>query len=262
MSVPIFDSLAHPTLTGSWLNTREGLTFDQVFREMQQNNYIGCCAVGMPGQDGYTHKEFMDESSKYESMIPIAPFDFQVVDKSSEIDQIVDYGFQGIKIHPRLSGLCLQKDMDALINVCTLAAEKKMTVFFCTYCHQAWKKYPDYDPMRMFVRLLKAVPKVRMVMVHGGDVRVLEYMELVRFNDNVLLDLSLTLCKYSGSSIDLDLRYLFQNFDCRISIGTDSPEYSYAYVRERFENLAQGIDDRKVERLAHRNILQFLNKEI
>lgn len=261
MILPLFDALAHPTVTGTWLNQRQGLMFEQVDREMQNHNYVGCCAVGLPRQDGYCHASFIEEARKYETMIPIAAFDFGVSDKAKEMDKIHALGFQGIKIHPRLSDFCLQNDWDILVDVCTLAADKKLNVFVCTYCHREWERYPDYDPLRMLVKLLKAVSHVRMVLVHGGDVRVLEYMELVRFNDNVLLDLSLTLCKYEGSSIDLDLKFLFHHFDRRICIGTDSPEYSYHKVRQRFEYLARGVDSVKLENIAYRNVMSFLKGE-
>ena len=62
-----------------------------------------------------------------------------------------------------------------------------------------------------------------MVLLHGGDVQLLRYAELVRFNANLILDLSLTIMKYAGSSLDADLSFLFREFDRRICIGSDHP---------------------------------------
>lgn len=84
-------------------------------------------------------------------------------------------------------------------------------------------------------------------------------MELVRHNSNLLLDLSLTLLKYSGSSIDFDLKFLFSNFDQRICIGSDHPEYSHAEVLNKFKILSQGLPSEKVENIGYKNIMRFLD---
>jgi len=94
--------------------------------------------------------------------------------------------------------------------------------------------------------------------MHGGDVQVLRYSELVRFNETLLLDLSFTMMKYRGSSIDTDLAYLFRKFDQRICIGTDHPEYSHEDLRERFDHLCAGLPSEKVENIASRNLKVFL----
>ena len=88
---------------------------------------------------------------------------------------------------------------------------------------------------------------------------LIRYMELVRFNENLLLDLSLTIMKYKGSSIDLDIRYLFTNFDRRICIGTDHPEYTHLDVRKRFEYFGQDVAINKLENIAFLNLTKFLN---
>src|SRR5205085_2428141 len=102
--------------------------------------------------------------------------------------------------------------------------------------HSPVSNYPEKDPLYSLVSILKQVPEARVVLLHGGDVRLLQYSELVRFNPSLLLDLSQTLMKYPGSSIDMDLRFLFQSFDRRICIGSDFPEYSLRDVKGRFLN--------------------------
>ena len=60
-----------------------------------------------------------------------------------------------------------------------------------------------------------------MIIVHGGGLEIMRYVELSRFNANILLDLSLVFMKYKNSSIDKDIQFLFESFDQRISIGSD-----------------------------------------
>jgi len=83
-------------------------------------------------------------------------------------------------------------------------------------------------------------------------------MELVRFNNNLLLDLSMTIMKYEGSSIDLDIQYLFKHFDKRICIGTDHPEYSPKELEKRFIYFSKDISDEKKRNIAFLNISKFL----
>jgi predicted TIM-barrel fold metal-dependent hydrolase len=124
--------------------------------------------------------------------------------------------------------------------------------------HCRLDSYPDTDPFYSLVRLLKRCPKARVVLVHGGDVRLLEYAELVRHNSNLLLDLSLTMMKYAGSSIDADIGFLFRRFDRRICVGTDFPEYSHSALRGRFDHFSSGVAQDKLENIGFRNLQGFL----
>jgi hypothetical protein len=98
-----------------------------------------------------------------------------------------------------------------------------------------------------------------MILMHGGDVNLLGLMEIIRPYQNILLDLSFTLCRYEGSSVDLDMRYLFKNFDQRICVGSDNPQYSLADLRRRFEELTTGVDLEKRLNAAHRNLLAIFD---
>lgn len=88
----------------------------------------------------------------------------------------------------------------------------------------------------------------------------MRYAELVRFNPNLLLDLSMTICKYAGRSLDQDIGFLFRSFDRRICIGSDHPEWSHAALRARFDAFREGLSQEKRENVAYRNILGFLDR--
>jgi len=72
----------------------------------------------------------------------------------------------------------------------------------------------------------------------------------------------MTICKYEGSSIDLDLEFMFQQFDRRICIGSDFPEYTLAKLRERFKLLSKNIDLKKKENITFRNISSFCDLNV
>ncbi len=257
-NIPIFDALAHPTLSGEWLGKYKGqCTFEQLEDDLKKANFIGACAIGMADIEDYSHEAFSQACQAYPQLVPIAGFNPRTSENvQKELSLIKELGFRGIKIHPRFSQLTTSS-FD-LLPTLQIAAQLDLVVFYCTYMHCQLEAYPISDPFYNLVNMLKQVPTVKMVLVHGGDVQVLRYSELVRFNPNLLLDLSLTLMKYAGSSVDADLRFLFQKFDRRICIGTDYPEYSPLQVRERYDLFASDISQEKKENIAHRNILNFL----
>jgi predicted TIM-barrel fold metal-dependent hydrolase len=102
--------------------------------------------------------------------------------------------------------------------------------------------------------VLLGLPRLKVVLLHGGGVDLLRYAELVRANDNYLLDLSLTLCKYAGSSVDLDIGFLFRRFDRRICVGADFPDFDYLTFRERVEHFASSVDQDKASHATYQNL--------
>lgn len=254
--LPLFDSLAHPTLSGDWLGRSGTAHFPALVRDLKSAEFLGACAIGLDGVEGYEHEAFIQTCRKFPGLIPIAGF-HPTRDASPQAMQALRaLGYRGIKIHPRFSGLTQQ--LDTLAPALQAAGEADLTVFYCTYLHCALSSYPTRDPLFTLVELLAQAPNTRVVLVHGGDVAVMRYAELVRFNPNLLLDLSMTIMKYPGSSIDMDLAFLFRHFDQRICIGTDWPEYSPQQLRQRFDLFAHDLPEDKRNNIAYRNLINFL----
>lgn len=256
--IPIFDSLSHPTVSGGWYGRSLDAGFEKLVSDLKANGYRGAMAVGLPGTEEYTHETFMEKCQQYPELVPIAGFDINHPDYMGEIQKIKSLGYAGIKIHPRISNLDYEDNI--VSQVMHACGENGLVVLYCTYAHCSMNKYPVNDPLYYLVRFLKSAGKTKVILMHGGDVQVLKYAELVRFNENLLLDLSMTFMKYQGSSVDDDIRFLLSSFDRRICIGTDHPEYTHKHLRQRFETLCAetGIDHDKMLNVAHRNIERFL----
>jgi predicted TIM-barrel fold metal-dependent hydrolase len=251
----IFDSLSHPTLSSNWINKGLDASFESLEESLKANNYAGACAVGLPNDESYSHINFYNECKKYPNLYPVAAIkNLDCV--AGELDEIVRIGYRAIKVHPRY--LKATNKFELLKNCFLEAYTRNLIVFYCSYFHCGIDSYPNIDPLIGLVNLLKFTPKLQLIIVHGGDVRVMEYMELVRHNPNLLLDLSLTILKYEGSSIDSDLKFLFSKFDQRICIGTDHPEYTHSHLAYRFGRLSQDIDSDKAANISYKNIMKFL----
>ena len=130
-------------------------------------------------------------------------------------------------------------------------------MFLCTYY---WEKGESLikNNYEALVKLISGFEDLPLVLLHGGVHDLLRLSEVARYYPNVLLDLSFTILKYEGSSLDMDIGYLFQQFDRRICIGSDQPECDYRDLRRRFEYFSRDISDQKARNIAYRNLASFL----
>jgi predicted TIM-barrel fold metal-dependent hydrolase len=258
--LPLFDSLTHPTPDGSWYSAAtRGNTVRHLEAAMAAYNVRWALAVGMKGIGGYRVETYADHlRAAKKKLFPIAYFDFQPTDSIAairrQLDAITRHGYVGIKLHPRHSRIDLRSRK--LPAVFAEAARRGLVVLLCTYLYVgdcATGTVWDVGD------LLRRVPEdCKVVLVHGGDVHLLGMMEMSRSRPNVLLDLSFTLCRFEGSSVDLDIRYLFRTYDRRLCVGSDSPQFSLGDLRRRFNELSAGLPREKAANIAHRNLLAFL----
>lgn len=254
--IPLFDSLTHPTVDGGWLATSRDARVAPLLEALRASGFAKACAVGLAGTNGYDHAAFAALCRPHEALVPVAGIDPRAPDLLAQLDAVRDLGFRAIKLHPRLSGFAL--DDAALETALAGARDRELPVMLCTYLHAPIERYPASDPLYALAATLKRVPGVRMILVHGGDVDLLRWAQLARHDERLLLDVSYTMMKYEGSSLDADLRYLFSSFHRRICIGSDHPEWPHAQVRERFERLTTGLSDEARSDAGHRSLARFL----
>jgi len=261
--IPIFDSLTHPTIDGDWMLPEYSgkNNISNLLSAMHENNIKWAFAVGMKGIGGYDEQSYIQfiQEKAGDSLFPIAFFDVKYFSDKKEIDtalkRIKNMGYYGIKLHPRIGNFNLSDSI--LPYVIEKANELQLVVLLCTYFYDD-QELSLNNTMDNIRRLLVKVPKQRTVLLHGGTVKLLEMMEVVRSFPNVLLDLSFTLCRYEKSSIDIDIQYLFKNFDQRICVGSDSPQFSQGQLRERFDFFAKEVSLVKASNIAYINLINFL----
>lgn len=263
-SIPLFDALAHPTPNGNWLGSKAAgrNTFDRYLLEMKEANCRWALCVGLDGIGGYDESKYADlvrSTSKH--MYPIAYFDFNQGLKVRELDRrfgrLKEKGYRGIKIHPRIAKI--QLDHPSLPSIIQRAMHADLLVLLCTNFHGAGA-HAYRNNLSALSKLLGELHDPKLILVHAGAVRLLETMEIARPYPRVLLDLSETFCKYEGSSIDLDIQFMFRKFDRRICVGSDSPEFSLHDVRRRFNEFAGDLDADKAANIAHKNLLAFMGE--
>lgn len=249
--IPLFDSNAHPILGAAG----QPKGFSALKKMLDAAEFGGACAVALPAKEGFEPEAYFQAARDF-GFFPVAAWNDVSEHRScAQFAELAAFGYRAIKIHPRLSGLGVR---DARFRtVLRAAAEAGFVVFQCCYQFSGGTLHP-VDPLPALLDAIGEAPGVKMILLHGGTVEVLRYAEAIRSNRNLLLDLSFTLNRYAGSSLDQDFRYLFQHFDQRICVGTDYPDYDPAELRARFETLADGLSEEKRTNIAWRNITNFL----
>ena len=260
--IPIFDSLAHPTINSDWIMPQypKSAAFGRLLQEMEEANVRWAFVVGMQGIGDYEENDYIKtiKSHNNDSLYPIAfyhPENGSYNEIKKSLVSIKSKGYVGIKLHPRLSNFNPDKNTATIIKI---SNDIGLICMLCTYPYSNTSAYKMTPESLMEMLILTEGAKV--MLMHSGAVRLLEYVEVARAFKNILLDLSFTFLKYSGSSIDIDIRYMFNNFDTRICLGSDFPQHSLVQLRDKFELLSENVPAQKLENIAYKNIFKFLDK--
>jgi hypothetical protein len=261
--IRIFDSLTHPTPTGNWLDSSHdgAASAHRLVEQMKQCGVDRALAVGMGASvGGYEESAYARwVLDAVPGSVPIAFMTFDDWDHrgslTGRLEHLRDLGYRGVKVHPRFTGLTFTDKR--FIELLASAAEHDLPVLICSY-NVGHPRYAagDLSPARL-VEAIDATPGGKTVVLHGGGRDVLEWSEWLRTRDDVLLDLSFTLARYAGSSVDLDLQHLFRVLDQRLCVGSDHPQYELTTLRSRFDLFADGIPRDNAERIAFGNLARF-----
>ncbi len=261
--IPIFDSLMHPMPNGNWISSKfnGGNYICAQLQSMRENGISWALAVGVADKaldyEEETYANFIKSHADY--IFPVAFCDFRKLTQGADIEsylaRLKNIGYVAIKIHPRISSVTYSHPL--MVEIIVTANRLGLGVLLCTYF---WDRCGAYGARGIegLMGLMTRVVEQRLILLHSGGVRLLEMAEIARQFPNVLLDLSFTLCKYEGSSLDLDIKYLFDTFDRRICIGSDSPEFGHRDLRRRFKMFSIGLDVEKSENIAYRNLFRHL----
>ena len=248
-----FDSLVHVTRDGRWINGRDDASYARLMAELDDGCVARACLVGLPGvvdNDYVLHCARASDGR----LVPIAGVDPSRAndgdDAADAVARAARDGFAGIKLHPRLNGY------DPLGKEClraiTAAAEHGLIVFLDTLFRQRSRTTPYAADI--IDTIAHECPGASVVLLHGGGAALLDVAEVVRLHPSLILDLSLTLMRYAGSSLDADVRWVMGRLDQRIVIGSDMPEYTPGEAFRRAEQLADGMSPEKWANIAHRNL--------
>jgi predicted TIM-barrel fold metal-dependent hydrolase len=261
-SVSFFDSLTHLTADGSWLgSTRHDARCERLVAELDRcmagGSSVRACLVAIAGV--IENETILDAAKRHpDRFVPVGSINPAAFDSEHEVADAVARlaatGFAGLKLHPRLNGY------DPLhmkvIRALRAAGEHRLIVFLDTLFRQpgrATRNAPD-----LIDALAVAAPQTTIILLHGGGPQVLAVAEVVAAHPNLVLDLSFTIHRYAGSSVDDDLRFLMRTFDRRMVVGSDFPEYEPLATRDRVLELCKGLEPIKSANVLAGNLERLL----
>ena len=255
-----FDSCTHPTLNGDWTNGRPSLTFRDLAQIRQTIPGYSALAIGLPGVGGYSHREFKRECDIWGFTGIAAVTTLEDTPMEREFHEIVELGFRGVKVHPRL--LKRNTDISYLSKVFSLCDKFGLVCLLCTYEADRPGCLPSSDPFYQLCNALNEVPNVRLILMHGGGPRISQFASLARHSDTILIDLSFTIMDQLTANLDATIQDLMVRLDQRLCIGSDSPEFGAPQVIQRINGLANNLEITKLNNILSNNLLRFFPPKI
>ena len=251
----LFDSLTHVTGDGSWIGEHHfDASLPRLLRDMDEAGCYRACLVSIA--DFVDNRVVIESAHAHpERFVPIAGVNPHTLATTRRVEAVVRQvkaqGFAGIKLHPRLNGY---DPLDAkCIAAIDAAGEHGLVVLLDTLFRRkglATRHAPD-----VIDDLAAACPDTKILLLHSAGPSMMELYEIVRCNDNLMLDLSFTLMRYRGSSrLDADMNFLFKSTDQLVTIGSDFPECSPKAMLARFGELIAGVEPQRLDNITHRNL--------
>ena len=139
---------------------------------------------------------------------------------------------------------------------------KNLSIQICTYgyTNNGDQLYLHSDEFwEKFVKLAKNARKKSIMLMHMGGTNLLKIHNYIRHSPAFIGDLSMTYLKYRKSSISDDIGFLLRNFDQRICIGSDFPEYSPKEIIKfvKKDAFKYAISEEKLQNFLVDNALKF-----
>ncbi len=264
MEIKIFDSLVHSGINLEWPSKQNlNINIFNILELIEKEKIVkGALIQTSPWFDSTNSIELfykaivLNKGSKL--VLPVATIpSIKTSEIKKFIDKSIEIGFSIFKIHPRFSNHNLYQ----LEEILDYLVPKAKLVQVCTYQNKELES-PFYPPHKFKLLELLAYKSnlysKHIMLMHSFDVSIMEAHSIVRHNQYLILDLSMTILKFSGSSIDNDIQYLFQNFDKRICIGSDYPEWNYRQLEKKLILLSKDIPEYKLKNIYYNNLQTIL----
>jgi predicted TIM-barrel fold metal-dependent hydrolase len=260
----IIDALTHVTRDGRWFDTEYDASEARLLRELDAARVDSAVVCGLPGV--IDNSFVLDVARRQpDRVLPVGSFDPSAWSGSRELRdaaqrELRDTGLLGCKLHPRLGRYDL---LDASVRrfLEELASWKSApALWICTFLHHSSSPLSK-GVVETLHEIVVTYPTLRFVLAHAGGPDCLRLATAVRHSSNAIMDLSYTLVRFAGSSVDLDVRHLFDSFDRRLAFGSDFPEVPITSARVRIDEHLHNAKPDVAARVLGTNLLRFLSLE-
>ena len=147
-----------------------------------------------------------------------------------------DWGFSGLKIHPRLDNVDLNhKSTKELV---AFAEELKLPIIIDSYFdgNSIMNKSNPED----FGNLAKQYKNVNFIWAHFGGHKCMDFLMMAKRLPNVYLDISFSLLYFEGSSIETDICFGINSLNGnKVFYGSDFPDRDFETTMKKTRKIFQ-----------------------
>jgi predicted TIM-barrel fold metal-dependent hydrolase len=257
----IIDANAHVTRDGRWFDTGHDASLGRLLAELDAAGVDRAVLTGLSGAT--STKDVLALCAEADGrLLPVGPFDPSAHPSPAQAcaharRELSGRGLLGVKLHPRLGGYDVLDDR-VLAFLDDLATwPEQPAVWICTFLHVPGMR-PRSGPVEALCEIVGRHPDVQFVLAHGGGPDLLRLAAAVRAAPNALLDVSFTINRYHGSSVQLDLAHLLTTFENRLVFGSDFPEVEPRRARALLEELVTEAEPDALSKVLGGNLCRAL----
>jgi predicted TIM-barrel fold metal-dependent hydrolase len=256
----IIDANVHITADGVWYGSNYNSSVDELLRQMDLASVD--CAVSIPLPGSISNEDNQRICNAHPNRF-IAGATFNPAEHvSAEVSGLAfkesfeNAAFPVVKFHNRFGKYAARDDRFHAALEANARLAKPLIVMICGYLNG--HNTGEYiEPAQFFFNLASTFSSTRFIVAHGGGHDILRVVETCKGLNNVYFDLSYTICRYSGSSVDDDLRWLCSKYDRRILWGSDFPEVTPADALQRINLLTEHLPQEKQDNIRGANLQQL-----
>jgi predicted TIM-barrel fold metal-dependent hydrolase len=257
----IIDANSHITEDNKWFSSSLDASVDSLLISMDLNNIQKSLLLPLAGvtTNVYIRGICNLYPNRFIEGSAFDPGNYSTPEESAIFfkKEIIDYNCNIVKFHNRLGNYGLNDSRFIETLTFNNSIDKPIPVAICGIFHDK-NQMKSVIPPNFIFDLAQKFRNTKFLIMHGGGTWIFKVAEMVRNLNNVYLDLSFTISKYRESSIDIDIKWLCNNFDQRIIWGSDSPEFTQNKALLDFYEITNGISLSKIDNILGNNILTFL----
>ena len=257
----IIDANTHISDSGKWFDSGREATLASLLDNMTKNKIGKSLLLPLPGivsNDLVAKAEidfpnqiiagsYFDPGSCSDEAAAISEFEKGIVNRKKRI----------VKFHNRLSGIDADDSRFLKVLEYNNSLQVPVPVAICSVFNDKTTEKAIVPPAYVF-DLAQKLCSTKLLILHGTGSWLLKTAEIIRSLPNVYLDLSFTISRFKGSSLDVDIKWLCENFDRRVIWGSDSPEIDQGKALNDFLEISGGIESSKLDRILGENINEIL----
>lgn len=133
-------------------------------------------------------------------------------DAIAKLERAAEWGFRGIKYHPYMQDL---DDSTFPAAQTVAAAAENLGLWVAIDCSYGTLKVFEQNGVRLLAAVAEMVKSTPVIALHGGGRLTLEAMSVAIAAPNVIMELSLSIPFWMGSSVEQDLAFAIRNIGVR-----------------------------------------------